>query len=279
MTVAFLRRALIWPAVLFLAALALPGAACAKPTVTIIKAELVPIPGFPHTGNILGAGTAVRLEGTIEGSEYFDSPPPVIGVNVYAPVGVKLHPFGFPTCDANTIETLGPLACPKGSAMGPVGKAVGFVTIGGERVEETAELFTFFAPGGGGFVLAQGHSPVSLEILATERLVKAGNSDGSGPEESFSVPLVASLPGAPYASVRSIDLEAGSAYRSHGHTIYFARLPATCPRGGWPARGEVIFAEDGEPSLPETVDVSVKLPCPNEKAAHRSRRANRTETR
>ncbi len=270
-----MRRALIFQTALALAALALPGAAGAKPTVEIIKAEAVPIPGFPHTGDILGAGAGARLEATIEGNEYFGSPPPVIGVNVYDPVGVKLHPNGFPTCDANTIETLGPVACPKSSAMGPVGKAVGYVTIGGERVEEAAELFTFFAPGGGGFVLADGHSPVSLEILATERVVKAGDSGGSGPEESFSVPLVASLPGAPYASIRSIDLEVGSAYRSHGHTIYYARLPTTCPQGGWPARGEVIFAEGGQPSLPETVDVSVKLPCPNEKAAHRSRGARR----
>jgi hypothetical protein len=273
MTVVLLRRALICHTVLVLAALGLSGAAWAKPTVTIIKAEAVPIPGFSHTGDILGAGTAAHLEAAVEGNEYFGSPPPIIGVNVYDPAGVTLHPNGFPTCSANTIETRGPLACPKGSAMGPVGKAVGFVTIGGERVEETAELFTFFGPSGSGFVFADGHSPVSLEILATERIVKAGSSDGSGPEQSFSVPLVASLPGAPYASVRSIDLVAGAAYRSHGHTIYFARLPTTCPRGGWPARGEVIFAEDGEPSLPETVDVSVKLPCPKEKAAHRSRRA------
>lgn len=270
-----MRRSLVCLSVLVLAALALPGATGATPTVDIIKAEAVPIPGFPHTGDILGAGAAARLEVTIGGNEYFGSPPPVIGVNVYEPLGVKLHPNGFPTCDANTLETLGPQACPKGSAMGPVGEAVGFVTIGGERVEEPAELFTFFAPGGGGFVLADGHSPVSLEILATERLVKAGDSDGSGPEASFVVPLVASLPGAPYASIRSIDLEAGSAYRSHGHTIYYARLPTTCPPGGWPARGEVIFAEDGELSLPETVDVSVKLRCPNETAAHRSRGARR----
>jgi hypothetical protein len=158
----------------------------------------------------------------------------------------------------------------------PVGNAIGFVTLGGERVEETAELFTFYGPGGGGYVFADGHTPVSLEILSTERLVKPGDSGGSGPEMSFNVPLVASLPGAPYASIRSIDLQAGSAYRSHGHTIYYARLPHTCPRGGWLAREEVIFAEDGEPSRPETVEASEKVPCPSEAAAaHRSHGSRR----
>jgi hypothetical protein len=258
-----------------LAALIAPGVASAQPTVKV-KAEAVPIPGFPHTGDILGAGAAAHGEVTIEGNEYFGSPPPLIGVNVYLPLGVQLHPSGFPTCEASTLEDIGPSACPKGSAAGPVGKAIGFVTFGGERVEETAELFTFYAPGGGGYVFADGRTPVSLEILSTERLVKAGDSGGSGPEMSFDVPLVASVPGAPYASIRSIDLQAGSAYRSHGRTVYYARLPHACPRGGWPAREEVIFAEDGEPSRPETVDVSEKVPCPNEAgAAHRSRAARR----
>ena len=34
------------------------------------KAKAVPIPGFPHTGNILGAGAALKLEYTITGTEY-----------------------------------------------------------------------------------------------------------------------------------------------------------------------------------------------------------------
>jgi hypothetical protein len=256
-----MRRDLMCALVLSLVASMAPAAASAAPTVKI-KAQAVPIPGFPHTGDILGADAAARGEVTIEGSEYFGSPPPVIGVNVYLPLGVQLHPSGFPTCNASTIEALGPSACPKGSAAGPVGKAIGFVTFGGERVEETAELFTFYGPGGGGFVFADGHTPVSLEILSTERLVKPGNSAGTGPEMSFDVPLVPSVPGAPDASIRSIDLEAGSAYRSHGRTIYYARLPHACPSGGWPVREEVVFAEGGEASRPETVDVTEKVACP-----------------
>jgi len=269
-----MRKVLVCISVLALVALLPPGAASATPTVRV-KGEAVPIPGFPHTGDILGAGTAARGEVTIEGSEYFGSPPPIIGVNVYLPLGVQIHPNGFPTCTASTIEELGPSACPKGSAAGPVGKAIGFVTFGGERVEETAELLTFYGPDGGGYVFADGHTPVSLEILSTERLVKTGDSGGTGPEMSFSVPLVPSLPGAPYASIRSVDFEAGSAYRSHGHTIYYARLPHTCPSGGWPVHEEVTFAENGEPSRPETVDASEKVACPKAGASHSSRRARR----
>src|SRR5882724_4585865 len=54
-----MRRASICVAVLGLALLAIPSAALAVPTVTF-KAKAVPIKGFPHTGNILGAGAAIE---------------------------------------------------------------------------------------------------------------------------------------------------------------------------------------------------------------------------
>jgi hypothetical protein len=254
-----MRRILTSLSVL-LAALTLPSGASAIPTVKM-KMDLIPIPGFPHTGDILGAGADGRTELTIEGTEYYGSPPPIIGVNVYFPDGAKIHPQGFPTCSRTTLEQIGSLGCPKGSTAA-TGKAVGFVTFGGERVEEPAELSAFFAPGGGFEVFADGHSPVSLEILANAKLVNLGSDRGTGPELIAEVPLVASVPGAPFASVRSIEETAGAAYRSHGHTVYLGRLPAKCAKGGWPTKVEIIFAEDGEPSRPETVSPSETLPCP-----------------
>ena len=109
------------------------GIASALPTVTF-KAEAVAIKGFPHTGNILGAGAAVQAEYKISGTEYDNSPPPLIGINFYLPSGTKLHTTGFPTCSKTTLEQFGPVKCSKGSAAGPVGTAEGFVTFGGERV-------------------------------------------------------------------------------------------------------------------------------------------------
>ncbi len=64
-----MRRASTCLAVLGLALLALAGTASAAPTVTF-KAKAVPIPGFPHTGNIFGAGAAVEAEFHISGTEY-----------------------------------------------------------------------------------------------------------------------------------------------------------------------------------------------------------------
>src|SRR5271166_3431576 len=69
-----MRRASTCLALLGLAVLGLPAAASAAPVVTF-KAKAVPIPGFPHTGNILGAGAAEQVEWTIKGTEYGGFPP------------------------------------------------------------------------------------------------------------------------------------------------------------------------------------------------------------
>ncbi len=256
-----MRRASTCLAVLGLALLALPGAASAVPTVKF-KAKAVPIPGFPETGNIFGAGSAVQAEYEISGTEYAGGPPPIIGVNFFLPKGTKLHTTGFPTCSKSTLEQFGPIKCPKGSAAGPVGKALGFVTFGSERVEEATELSSFYAPGGGIEFFANGHTPVSLEILSSGHYTNLGGAGGFGPELLTEVPLIASVPGAPYASVKSINIKAGSAYKSKGKTIYYGTVPNSCPKGGFPIKTEVIFAENGEPSKPITVAASYKAPCP-----------------
>ncbi len=192
-----MRRASTCLAVLGLSMLALTGVASAVPTVKF-TAKAVPIPGFPHTGNILGAGAAVEAEYTIAGTEYEGSPPPVIGVNFFFPKGVKLSPSGFPTCAPATLEQIGPSGCKKGSSAGPIGKAVGFVSFGGERVIENAEISTFYGPGGGIEFFTAGHSPVSLEILSKGSYTQLGGAGGFGPKLVAQVPLVASVPGAPY---------------------------------------------------------------------------------
>lgn len=204
-----LRKAFICAVALGLALLALPGVASATPTVTF-KAQAVPIPGFPHTGDILGAGTDAKLEYMIGGTEYFGSPPPVIGFKTYAPKGLVLHTGGFPTCPEAAILDTGPSACPKGSSAA-LGTVLGYVTFGGERVEENVGLFGFFSSGGGLEYLAEGRSPAVIEILIKGRFSHMGGVDGYGFEEEEEIPLIASVPEAPYASVKTITATLGAA--------------------------------------------------------------------
>ena len=248
-------------AVLGLALAALSGAASAAPTVRL-RVEPVPIAGFPHTGYILGHGAALQAEYAIEGTEYGGFPPPLIGVSFYLPQGTKLHPSGFPTCPRTTLEPAGqgPTACPKGSAAGPVGKVLGVVAFGKERVPEEATLESFYAPGGGLEFFTAGHSPVSLEILSSARYV---NLSGGGFSQKLvsQVPLVETVPGAPDASVERISVKVGSAVRKNGRTIYYGVLPSSCPREGFTVRSELTFAGLGGLAQ-TTVTVSYKAPCP-----------------
>jgi hypothetical protein len=249
-------------ALVVLTALALPAVARAAPTVTV-RGRAVPIPGFAHTGNYFGAGAAVRAEVTISGTEYGGFPPPLIGISVYLPKGVRLHPQGFPTCPLKAIvEEREPRKCPHGSAAGPPGKAYGVVAFGKEEVKEDAEILSFFAPGGGFEFLTIGHSPVTLEIPTTARLEHARGEGGFGPEFTGAIPLVETVPGARDASVEAIDITIGAAIRQHGKPIYYGTVPKTCPRGGFRAKTELTFAQNGDPSSPETVTVPITAPCP-----------------
>jgi hypothetical protein len=258
-----MRRALIGRAVIVTAtllAIALPPAASASPTVTF-KAKPVPIPGFPHTGFIFGAGTALEAEYTISGTEYGGFPPPLIGVSFYLPAGVVLHPSGFPTCPLATLEPSGPgpKHCPKGSAAGPPGTVEGVVAFGSSIVPETASVQSFFAPGGGLTFFTFGHEPVLLEILSKAHYVPAS---GLFSQKLISaVPLVETVPGAADASVKRISVKVGSAFMSHGKPVFYGRLPRSCPNGYIPVKTELTFAGLGGLSQ-QTVVKEYKAPCP-----------------
>jgi hypothetical protein len=259
-----MRRASTCVAVLALALIALTGTAVAAPTVTM-KAQAVPIPGFPHTGNIYGAGAAVQAEINISGTEYGGFPPPLIGVNFFLPKGTKLHTSGFPTCPVANLEPAGqgPSACPKGSAAGPVGHVLGEVAFGKEIVPEEATLESFYAPGGGLEFFTAGHSPVSLEILSKGHYTALNGGGGFGPELVTEVPLVETVPGAQDASVQKIVVKVGSAYKKGKEVIYYGRVPkkGQCPKGGFNIKAEFMFAGLGGLS-PQTVLSTYKAPCP-----------------
>jgi hypothetical protein len=84
MTIAtLLRRASICLAALSLVVLGLSATAAAVPTITF-KTTAHPIPGFPGTGNFLGAGAMIQAEGTVSGTEYGGFPPPLTEIRFYA---------------------------------------------------------------------------------------------------------------------------------------------------------------------------------------------------
>ncbi len=188
------------------AALLAPALATATPTVSL-AAKILPVPGFPHTGNILGAGADVEAEITINGSEYAGGPPPITQVKGYYPKGTKINTKGFTTCSGTSLEKSGTGGCSKKSQAGPAGATEGFVSLGGERVPETVQVTPFLATGGGLDFWIEGNSPVKIEKLAKGSWA----FPSSGPVITVEVPLIETLPGAPDASATHIKTKFGGA--------------------------------------------------------------------
>jgi hypothetical protein len=247
---------------LAVATLGLPATAGAAPTVTL-KVKAVPIPKspssnggptWPGTGNILGAGSALETEIKISGTEYAGSALPLVGVTFYTPAGTKLTTKGFTTCSNSILESHEVQQCPKKSVAGPKGEARGVVSFGSTRVHETLSVQPFFEPGGKLAFYAEGTSPASIELLSQGGFTSG--SGGFGPVFHAEVPLVLTVPEAPYGSVEVIKVKVGAAFKQGKKLVSYGTVPKKCPKGGFPVKAELKFL--GEVVVP----ASVKAPCP-----------------
>jgi hypothetical protein len=260
-----LRRTSVSLIILSILTLGLPALAGAIPTAVTLKVRSIPIaidptasngPTYPGTGSLLGKGTAVEGELRITGTEYGGFPPPLTGVMFLVPAGVKLHPQGFPTCSIAILESHEVAHCPKKSAASSVGSVSGVVSFGETRVHETLTLQVFFAPGGELAFYAEGTSPAEIEVLGKGAFTSAGATLGQ--QFSATVPLVETVPEAPYGVVEAIKLKIGSAFKQDGKLVPYITMPKKCPRGGFPIRAEFKFL------IGEPITVNTTLPCPSQ---------------
>ena len=249
-----MRKTCMYLVLIALAVLGLPAVASAA-TVTGVKAAIVPIPGFSETGDILGAGADIEIEGKLEGDELPGGLPlQTRRLVLYFPAGTKIDPTGFPTCTVAKLEEDGPEGCPKQSriANGTVGVADQIGS--GEATREEGQLEVFITPGNGVVAYANAVAPISAQIVIPAQWETA--PPPYGPKLTFNIPLVDSVPGALPVSGTSIKEKAGAAIRKNGKTYYYGRVPAKCPKGGFPGKGEVTL-EGGQNIVTE-----VKVPCP-----------------
>lgn len=265
-----MRRASICTALLGLAALSVPAAASATPTVTL-KAKIVPIqknlkkkggPTYPHTGNILGAPAALEANFTITGTEYGQGhPAPLRRVNVYLPKGTKLSTKGFTTCPVSNFAKLEPEKCPAASFAGPPGEANGVVDFGGTAVKEKVSVQSYFASGGKLTFYIEGTSPAVIEKYAAGTIKKVGGGT-YGQELATEVPLISTVPGGFDASAEMIKVTVGAAFMKGKKLVSYGTVPSTCPKGGkFPGKAELFFGE-GEESSWEKVEAKTTVPCP-----------------
>lgn len=250
------RATSICLAVFGIVSLGLPPKASAAPTITSFKISAVPIPGFPRTGNVLGAGAVIEGHTSVSGTEYGGSPPPLTGIRFYAPAGTRLHPRAFPTCALSVVENSGPQACPKRSLAGPTGSVLGTVTFGGERVPETAAIQPFFAPGGP-MVFVRGATPALFETLVTAQVLDA--APPYGVEVVGDIPLIETVPGGFDASFEEGTVKVGAAFIHDKQTVSYITMPMKCAKGGLPVKEELSFLGGAH------AEASYVMPCPKKR--------------
>jgi hypothetical protein len=123
-------------------------------------------------------------------------------------------------------------------------------------VQEKLSLQAFFAPGDKLAFFAEGTSPASIEVLTTGSLTMA--PPPFGPKFTAAVPLVVTVPEAPYGSALSIKGVIGAAYKQGKKLISYGTVPKTCPKGGFKGKVEVTFLSG------ETVTDEPTVPCPKQ---------------
>ncbi len=251
---------------LVLLLLALPASASAAPTVTL-KAKFLPIPGFAHTGDILGAGAALMTELKIESAEYGGHPPPIEAVAVQFPSGTTIDTSGFATCpSSDLVEEHEPAKCPKPSNAGPPGEADGYVVFEGEEVPEVVKVESFFVPGTGIDFFIYGDRPALIEKVSSGHFTSLGSAGGFGPRFLAEVPLIETVTAANDASLESIVTQIGKAYKKGAKTVYFFTVPNQCPNGGLVLGADITFAGLGGLGK-KTVPAEYLMPCPAGQAA------------
>jgi hypothetical protein len=195
-------------------------------------------------------------------------PPPLTQIELRYPadVGVYTSEMGLASCEAAALEAGGPRACPPDSVMG-YGVVKSGVMLGDTPVYEDSVVTVFRAPfSGGHFALlffAEGREPVITDVLFPGLLLSA--SEPFGGRVSIGVPLVETLPGAPYVSVLRMHATFGPENvtyfkRAGGITFAFRprglALPSRCPRAGFQFQGSFTFS-DGTHALAHT-----RVRCP-----------------
>jgi hypothetical protein len=198
-------------------------------------------------------------------------PPPLTEIELRYPdnLGIALSGLGLATCTAQTLEMSGPSGCSRNAVMGH-GQALTGIVLGSTTITENAPITVVRAPDEEGRIellfYAEGTTPVTTRIVFPGLLLPA--SAPFGGLVSIGVPLVPTLPGAPYISVISLTATLGPIGVTYyeqvgGRTLAYQPrgilLPRSCPNGGFPFAAEFRFLNNA------SANAHTAVPCPGAK--------------
>lgn len=195
-------------------------------------------------------------------------PSPLTQIELRYPenLGLGLSGLGLATCADQTLEVSGPSGCPPDSVMG-YGAALTGIVLGTTVITESAPITILRSPNQEGHLAvlfsAEGTTPVDTRIVFPGLLLPAPAPFGG--QVSVGVPLVPTLPGAPYISVIRLHATIGPQKVTYyeqagGRTLAYQPkgilLPRSCPRRGFPFAAQFSFL-DGSVASAHTI-----APCP-----------------
>ena len=182
-------------------------------------------------------------------------PPPLTGIELRYPanLGLGLSGLGLSTCTVAQLEAYGPGGCPSDAVMG-FGEVSTGIVLGTKIVSENAPITVMRAPYTDGHLAvlfyAQGTVPVDARVIFPGLLLPAPSPFGG--EVNIKVPLVETLPGAPYVSVIRLHSTIGPRKvvyyeQVDGRTLAYRPLgillPPNCPKRGFPFSAWFTFAD------------------------------------
>lgn len=217
----------------------------------------------------LGSSTTVSLAFAGPSPSGGVAPSPLRSVALHLPADISYatSSLGLASCDASALITRGAGGCPANSRIG-FGTAVVVVPLGPALLQEKVRITTYVEAAANGQIdvlyYASGHEPVIAQLVFPGEL----SSEASGANTiDTSIPLIATLPGAPDASVikfestigpkglfyhRNVD---GRSSRYHPRGII---LPVRCPRGGFRFSAQFHFQDGAASTSYDTVPCSTR---------------------
>lgn len=208
-------------------------------------------------------------------------PPPLTGIELHYPenLGLGLSGLGLADCTVASMEANGPGGCPPDAVMG-FGEVLSGIVLGSQIVSEAANVTVMRAPDQEGHLAvlfyAEGTVPVDARIIFPGLLLPSPSPFGG--VVNIGVPLVETLPGAPYVSVISLHSTIGPKKvvyyeqvdgRTLAYTPLGILLPQRCPRSGFQFSAKFSFS-DGSKASAHTV-----IACPDNQPSRDARHPRR----
>lgn len=235
--------------VFFLTIIAVCGASSSVTARPVVKLSARFSPDKP------GASTTIHLGFTV-GMTSGTIPPPATSVSISLParLGVVPTTLGQVVCEQSALEILGEGGCPPNALMGR-GSALVELAFGPNVVRDAANIDIFMGSPihkrTTMILLATSDTPIFAEMIFHSILLSDPRSPDGAILETL-VPPILSVPGAPNASVVSMQSTLGPEnityyHRVHGDKKAFTpeglTLPTDCPVGGYRFAVRLTFAD------------------------------------